>query len=111
MYGHNNVSISSGDRVSTVINHALWFWPHQGISTQEMEDLNGTTQRLSSTVGGWCPGLVAPERMHGPGLKELPDVCPSGAPNEFANSRADASIERSMNKRGRGLRWKEEGGH
>lgn len=70
-----------------------------------------THQRLSSTVGGWCPGLVAPERMHGPGPKELPDVCPSGAPNEFANSRADASIERSMNKRGRGLRWKEEGGH
>lgn len=43
MYGHNNGSISNGDRVSTVINHALWFWPHQGTSTQEMETVNGTT--------------------------------------------------------------------
>lgn len=50
VYGHNNVSISSGDRVSTAINHALWFWPHQGISTQEMEDLNGTTH-----TKGWAP--------------------------------------------------------
>lgn len=50
VYGHNNVSISSGDRVSTVINHALLLWPHQGISTQEMEDLNGTTH-----TKGWAP--------------------------------------------------------
>lgn len=35
VYGHNNGGISSGDRVSAVINHAPWFWPHQGTSTQE----------------------------------------------------------------------------
>lgn len=43
VYGHNNGSISGRDRVSTVINHTLWFWPHQGTSTQEAEILNGTT--------------------------------------------------------------------
>lgn len=43
MYGHNNgKSINIGDRVSTVINHALWFWPHQGTSLQEVEILNST---------------------------------------------------------------------
>lgn len=51
--------------------------------------------------------------MHGPGPEELPDVGPSGAPYEFANSRADVSIEQSRNERGRELRWnkKERGGH
>lgn len=43
VYGHNNGRISSRDRVSTVINHALWFWPHQGTSKQEAEILKGTT--------------------------------------------------------------------
>lgn len=41
-YGHINDSIRIEDRV-TVINHGLWFRPHQGISTQEVEALNGTT--------------------------------------------------------------------
>lgn len=51
-YG-NNGNISNGDSgVSTVINHALWFWPHQGTSTQETETLKyHTHQRLSSTGG------------------------------------------------------------
>lgn len=42
---------------------------------------------------GWSPGLVAPERMHGPGPKELPDVGPSGVPYELTSSSADSSIE------------------
>lgn len=29
--------------VSTVINHALWLWPHQGTNAQEVETVNGTT--------------------------------------------------------------------
>lgn len=95
MYGHNNGSINSGDRVSTVINHALWFWPHQGTSTQEMETLIGTTHTPKAELcrRGWSPGLVAPERMHGPRPKELPDVGPSGAYCEFVIGKADASIE------------------
>lgn len=68
-YGHNNGSISHGDRVSSVINHAPRFWPHQGIGMQETEALNDTTHTKSLAMrgGGWCPGLVAPERMHAPG--------------------------------------------
>lgn len=74
-YDLNNGSISSGDRVSTVINHALWFWPHQGISTEEIERYH-IHQRLSPAGGGWCPGLVVPKRMRrGPGPTEPPDVC------------------------------------
>lgn len=48
--------------------------------------------------------------MHDPRPKELPDVGPSGAPYEFGNSRADASIEQSGNERGRELRWNKDGG-
>lgn len=43
VYGYNNGSTSSGDGVSTVINHALWFWPHQGFKVQEVGTLNDTT--------------------------------------------------------------------
>lgn len=52
-YNNNNGSTSKGDTVSSVINHALWFWPHQGNSTQEVETLKRyhTHQRLSSTGG------------------------------------------------------------
>lgn len=52
MYDHNNGGISKGDKVSTVINHALWYWPHQGTSTQEVEiERYHTHQSLSSTGG------------------------------------------------------------
>lgn len=84
MYGHNNGSISSGDIVSTVINHALWLWPHKGTRTQEVETLNVQhTPKAELNRRGWSPGLLAPKRMHGPGPKEPPDVGPSGAPYEF----------------------------
>lgn len=52
---------------------------------------------------GWSPGPVAPERMHGPGAKELPDVGPSGEAYELGNNRADESIEQSTNERAREL--------
>ena len=54
---------------------------------------------------GWSPGLVAPERMHGPGPIELPDVGPSGVPYELASSRADECIEQSRNESSQEVRW------
>lgn len=72
MCGHNNGNISSGDRVSGVINHALWFWPHQGTSTQEVETLSGTTHKSLSSTGG--AGLQASMHQNGctvPGLRSF----------------------------------------
>lgn len=51
--------------------------------------------------GRWCPGLAAPERMHGPGCKGPPDVRPCEAPHESTSSGADAGPERSRNERSR----------
>lgn len=51
-YGHNNGSISRGDRASSVINHAPRFWPHQGIGTQETEALNDTTHTKGLALQG-----------------------------------------------------------
>lgn len=61
MYGYNN-GTSSGDRVSTVINHALWFWPHQGLNIQEVGTLNGTTYTKGSAPQ---EGLISRPRCPG----------------------------------------------
>lgn len=40
--------------VNIVLNHAPWVWPHQGSSSQEMVNVNGSThthQSLSSAGG------------------------------------------------------------
>lgn len=47
------------------------------------------------------PGLVAPERMHGPGCKGPPDVRPCEAAHESVSSGADAGPEWSRNERSR----------
>lgn len=78
--------------------------------------LNGTAHTKGAELGrgGCSPGLSAPQRMRGPGPKELPDVGPSGTPHECARSGADASIEQSGNERSRELSWNKkgaEGGH
>lgn len=52
-------------------------------------------------MGCWYPGLVAPERMHNPGCKGPPDVCPCEAPHESVSSGADAGREWSRNERSR----------
>ena len=60
VYGHNNGSISKGDRVSTVINHALWSWPHQGTKCSGSGDSEWyhTHQRLGFTGGAGLQALL-----------------------------------------------------
>lgn len=75
------------DTVNIVINHAPWFWPHQGTSSQEIVTTHTHTHTPKTELcggggGAGVRGLVAPEQMHGPGCKGPPDVCPCEAPHE-----------------------------
>ncbi len=102
VYGHNNGSISSGDRVSTVINHMLWFWPHQGTSTQETEtpERYHTHQRLSSAGGAGLQASLLQSGCTALALRSCQMLALLECLMIFANSRADAGIEQRTNKRG-----------
>lgn len=62
----------------------LWTVPH--------------TPKAAELQEGLVSRPVAPERMHGPGPKELPDVGPSGAPYEFATAEQMRLLNRTEMK-------------
>ncbi|TKS72451.1 Down syndrome cell adhesion molecule -like protein [Collichthys lucidus] len=95
MFAKNSHGTSKASNVLTVTIEET------GTSTQEMETLNGTTHTPKAELcrRGWSPGLVAPERMHGPRPKKLPDVGPSGAYCGFVIGKADAKASSSKERR------------
>lgn len=51
------------ETANVVINHAPWFWPHQGTSSQEIVTMNGTTHTPKPELcGGKVGALVSGPR-------------------------------------------------
>lgn len=99
------------DRAKVVINHAPWFWPHQGTSSQEIVTMNGTTHtpkpELCGGVGGAGVRASLPQNgctaldVRGLQMFESTSSGADAGPERSRNERSRAEVEEKMEKEAR----------